>query len=695
MRVAVDQIAARRGDLGHDIITGFQTLNKRRTVLAGDDILLDHIAIGLFDLEHRVLQRLARLRVYLLDQQAGESGVLNRQLGVLGRRVLDLQHLIIQDVLFQGLGFLHLVSACGRVFDLNAAIFIRGVIAQQYAVPPDFELYACQRLFCLAVYLLHNEGFLLDVIQRQHKVAVCGVLALQHLCTQFIPRKGVTLHKLICAGVCIVNGERAVRSGREHADAPAILEALKYNALHGLSRIKVDLLYDNILFAGIGDGEESGVFTVVLDGKRRFIEDIARVCHDLLCLICPRLCIGQPDAAMLVRGVVAQQPAVLPDLKGNALDRLPCFLVDLVDTEVLLDGILENQRGDLGLISGKFDGLFRRVQVVMLLITVHLYYTVGAGLEVLDHRFAVLTRGNGGELGVVVVYVKLPALQGDPGVLVLLDDTDGQLLRVRDIDLTDDLRRVCGGVYVDLVFHFVLQVALRRLDLDHLIKALGEVVHLGIAVHVCLDGLQHLAVPADLKGSAGQRLLAVLVILVNFDAGQRGILERQGNIAGIVPAEGLDIRTVCCIPLRRCDLIHLKRAGGQVPALDGEPAQRVRYVGIDKIVIYALDLKLCAHQVPAVRAGGFMHLENVVVTVGQCHFNSFAASGASVYHFIRQQGIALWRFGFLDRDINIKRKSIKYRFTITICCSLTRFFNACVSDLKRATLQWSTILISF
>ncbi len=82
----------------------------------------------------------------------------------------------------------------------------------------------------------------------------------------------------------------------------------------------------------------------------------------LLGLICPRLCIGQPDATVFVRGVVAEQPTVLIDLKGNALDRLLSFL-SIVDTEMLLDGILENQRGDLGLISGKFDGLFRRVQL--------------------------------------------------------------------------------------------------------------------------------------------------------------------------------------------------------------------------------------------------------------------------------------------------------------------------------------------
>ena len=142
------------------------------------------------------------------------------------------------------------------------------------------------------------------------------------------------------------------------------------------SRCSHRLLSCLLYTSGVGNGEESGVFTVVLDGKRLFVNNILGIGYDLLCLISTRLCIREPDAAMLVRGVVAQQPAVLPDLKGNALDRLPCFLVDLVDTEVLLDGILENQRGDLGLISGKFDGLLRRVQVVMLLIACLLYTSI-------------------------------------------------------------------------------------------------------------------------------------------------------------------------------------------------------------------------------------------------------------------------------------------------------------------------------
>ena len=159
---------------------------------------------------------------------------------------------------------------------------------------------------------------------------------------------------------------------------------------------------------------------------------------------------------MLVRGVVAQQPAVLPDLKGDALDRLPCFLIDLVDTEVFLDGVLENQGRDLGLIFDQLYSLLRSIQIVVFFITVYLNNAVCTGLQVFDHRFAVLIRGDGGKFRVVVVHIEFPALQGDPGVLVLLDDTDGQLLRVRYIDFADDLRGVCGRVNVNLMLYFVL-----------------------------------------------------------------------------------------------------------------------------------------------------------------------------------------------------------------------------------------------
>ena len=262
-------------------------------------------------------------------------------------------------------------------------------------------------------------------------------------------------HKFVGAGVCIVDGERAVRSGREHADALAVLEALKHNALHRPAGVKVYFLDGNVLFAGVRDGEERGVLAVVLNGERLFIEDITRVCYRLFRLIRPRLCVGQPDTSVFIGCIVAQQLAILPDFKGDALDRLARFLVDFVDTKMFLNGVLENQRGDLGLILDQLHGLLRRVQIVMLRIAVHLDNTVGAGLEVFQHGFAVLIGSYGSELGVVVVHIELPALQGDLGVLILLDDTDRQFLGVRYVDLADDLRGVCGGVYIDLMHELI------------------------------------------------------------------------------------------------------------------------------------------------------------------------------------------------------------------------------------------------
>ena len=114
-------------------------------------------------------------------------------------------------------------------------------------------------------------------------------------------------HKFVCAGFRVVDGKRAVRAGREHADALAVLKALKYNTLHRFAGIKVNFLYDNVLFAGIGNREERRVFTVILNRKRRFIDDVPRISYNLLGLISTRLCIRKPDTAIFIRGVVAQQ----------------------------------------------------------------------------------------------------------------------------------------------------------------------------------------------------------------------------------------------------------------------------------------------------------------------------------------------------------------------------------------------------
>ena len=67
--------------------------------------------------------------------------------------------------------------------------------------------------------------------------------------------------------------------------------------------------------------------------------------------------------------------------------------------------------------------------------------------------------------------------------------------------------------------NFILEVALRRLHFNDLIKALFEICHTGISVDVGFDCLKDLPVPADLEGRARERFPAFLVVLVYLDAG--------------------------------------------------------------------------------------------------------------------------------------------------------------------------------
>ena len=89
--------------------------------------------------------------------------------------------------------------------------------------------------------------------------------------------------------------------------------------------------------------------------------------------------------------------------------------------------------------------------------------------------------------------------------------------------------------------------------------------------------------------------------------------------------------------------------------MDRELTERVRGVSVDKIVVNALDLEFCTHQVAVICRADLMHLENVVIAIGQFHFNRFAASGAGVHNLVRQQGVALRSCGFLDGDIGVER----------------------------------------
>ena len=130
--------------------------------------------------------------------------------------------------------------------------------------------------------------------------------------------------------------------------------------------------------------------------------------------------------------------------------------------------------------------------------------------------------------------------------------------------------------------------------------------------------------------------------------------------------------------------------------MDRELAQRVRGVSVDKIVVNALDLEFCAHQVAVICRADLMHLENVVIAVGQFHFNGFAACGAGVHNLIWQQGVALRCCGFFDGDIGVKRKLFKYYFTIAVCGFLSCFLPiVLIGDLKSTARQWCAIFISF
>ena len=90
-----------------------------------------------------------------------------------------------------------------------------------------------------------------------------------------------------------------------------------------------------------------------------------------------------------------------------------------------------------------------------------------------------------------------------------------------------------------------------------------------------------------------------------------------------------------------------------------------------------------------------MHLENVIVAVGKGVFHR-AALAACVDDLGRKQLVALRCCGFLNGHIGIERKLLKYRFAIAVCGFFCCFLSIIlISNLERATLQWSTILISF
>ena len=241
---------------------------------------------------------------------------------------------------------------------------------------------------------------------------------------QHIAGKSVILLKGISAAVSIRNGKLAVCAGRKVADALAVLKALENNALQRFTGILVNLGDGNILLHHIGNSEESRILAVVFDGEYLFIQHILRVGDDFLGLICARLCIRKPDTTICAGGVVAEQLAVLIDLKGYALDRLVSFTVDFQNTEMLLDGIGKGKGRDFGLILYQLNRLLTGVHVVMLGIAAGFLNAVSTRLEIFNHRFAVLVGRYGRKVSIVVVHIKLPAGQRNLGFLVDFHNTD-------------------------------------------------------------------------------------------------------------------------------------------------------------------------------------------------------------------------------------------------------------------------------
>ena len=394
-------------------------------VNVGGHILSNDRTISACYLKRCTGKRLFRFRIDFLDQKAGFLAVLNRNRSVLIGGMLDLVRLVVQNVLFQGRNFLHLVSACRSLFDGDFTILIGGIVTEQSCITPNLKLYTRQRLLGLAVNLDYLELFLHCIVHYEINIAVRRMLDGDRFLIQHIPGKSVILLKGISAAVSIRNGELAVRTGRKIADALTVLEALENNTLQRFTGILVDLGDGNVLLHHIGNSEESRVLAVILDRKDLFIKDILRVSDDLLCLISTRLGIREPDTTICAGGVIAEQLAVLVDGKGYALDRLVSFAVDFQNTEMLLDGISKGKGRDFGLILYQLNRLLTGVHVVMLGIAAGFLNAVSTRLEVFNHCFAVLVGRYRSQMRIIVINIKLPAGQRNLGFLVDFHNTDG------------------------------------------------------------------------------------------------------------------------------------------------------------------------------------------------------------------------------------------------------------------------------
>ena len=424
-RILIQNIAARSGNLGYDVIRRVKALNECGTVLAGRDVLTNNIAVGTGQLEHSTRQRLLRFCVDLGDGQSRLLGVLNSERSVLVGGMLDLVRLVVQNVLFQGRNFLHLVSACRSLFDGDFTILIGSVVTEQSCITPNLKLYTRQRLLGLAVHLNDLELLLYGVVHYEINISVRRMLDGDRFLIQHIPGESMIFLEGVCAAVCVGDRELAIRAGGKVADALAVLKALENNALQRFTGILVNLGDGNVLFHDVGDHEKCGIFAVVFDGEHLFIEDIFRIGNDLLCLISTRLGIRQPDTAIRAGGVIAEQLAVLVDGESNAFNRLVSFTVDFQNAEMLLNSVGKGEGRDFSLILYQLNRLLTGIHVVMLGIAAGFLNAVSTRLEVFNHCFAVLVGRYRSQMRIIVINIKLPAGQRNLGFLVDFHNTDG------------------------------------------------------------------------------------------------------------------------------------------------------------------------------------------------------------------------------------------------------------------------------
>ena len=198
------------------------------------------------------------------------------------------------------------------------------------------------------------------------------------------------------------------------------------------------------------------------------------------------------------------------------------------------------------------------------------------------------------------------------------------------------------------MYLLVAEITLRRFGFDYLIKSLGQIVQSGIAVYIGFYGCKHLTVAADFKGRALQRHLGIFVVLVNLDTRSRCVLKGQLDVLAVVPCEGLNVRTIGSVTLRRGNLVYLERAGRQVAALNFKLAQRVSGVGVFEVVVDAAHLKGSAHQVATIGGRNLVNLKGVIVRVGELQLDRLTALSTGVDRLGREQGVTLRCCGFLD-----------------------------------------------